>query len=72
MPQVEARLKQEFRRASCSVETRIKIVAKGAALIGYKYQIDEEIERLMTPEWPGSSLEIVASATGMTPRPSPY
>jgi len=42
-----------------------QIVAKGAALIGYKYQIDEEIERLMTPGISrDQAVEKVASATG--------
>ena len=71
MPQVEARLKQEF--PSCKLLGRDpnQIVAKGAALIGYKYQIDEEIERLMAP---GVSRDqaieslLLANATGMTPK----
>ncbi len=46
-----------------------QIVAKGAALIGYKYQIDEEIERLMTPGVSREQvIEKVATATGMTPK----
>ena len=69
MPQVEARLKQEF--PSCKLLRRDpnQIVAKGAALIGYKYQIDEEIERLMTPGVSrDQAIEKVANATGMTPK----
>jgi molecular chaperone DnaK len=46
-----------------------QIVAKGAALIGYKYQIDEEIERLMMPGVSrDEAVERVASAIGMTPK----
>jgi molecular chaperone DnaK (HSP70) len=69
MPQVEARLKQEF--PSCKLLRRDpnQIVAKGAALIGYKYQIDEEIEGLMTLGVSrDQAIEKVASATGMTPK----
>jgi molecular chaperone DnaK (HSP70) len=69
MPQVEARLQQEF--PSCKVLRRDpnQIVAKGAALIGYKYQIDEEIERSMTPGVSRDrAIKKVASATGMTPK----
>jgi molecular chaperone DnaK len=68
MPQVETRLQQEF--PSCRLVRRDpnQIVAKGAALIGYKYQIDEEIERLMTPGVSRArAIENVAGTTGMTP-----
>jgi molecular chaperone DnaK (HSP70) len=68
MPQVEARLQQEF--PSCRLLRRDpnQIVAKGAALIGYKYQIDEEIERLMTPGVSRArAIESVAGTTGMSP-----
>jgi len=67
MPQVEARLRQEF--PTCRILRRDpnQIVAKGAALVGYKYQIDEEIERSMTPGVSRArAVETVAAATGMT------
>ncbi len=66
MPQVEARLHEEF--PSCKLLRRDpnQIVAKGAALVGYKYQIDEEIERSMTPGVSRArAIEMVAAATGM-------
>ena len=69
MPQVEARLQQEF--PSCKLLRRDpnQIVAKGAALIGYKYQIDEEIDRLMKPGVSrDQAIAQVASAAGMTPK----
>lgn len=69
MPQVEARLQQEFPQCKLLRRDPNQIVAKGAALIGYKYQIDEEIERLMTPGVSRSqAVKKVASATGMTPK----
>jgi molecular chaperone DnaK len=69
MPQVEARLKEEFPSCKLLRKDPNQIVAKGAALIGYKYQIDEEIERMMTPGVSrDQAVEKVASATGMTPK----
>ncbi len=69
MPQVEARLKQEFPLCKLVRRDPNQIVAKGAALIGYKYRIDEEIERLKTPGVSrGKAIKEVANATGMTPK----
>jgi len=68
MPQVEARLRQEFPTCKLLRRDPNQIVAKGAALVGFKYQIDEEIERLMTPGVGRErAVETVADATGMTP-----
>lgn len=67
MPQVEARLHEEF--PSCKLLRRDpnQIVAKGAALVGYKYQIDEEIERSMRPGVSRAhAIELIAHATGMS------
>jgi molecular chaperone DnaK len=47
MPQGEARLKQEFPLCKLVRRDPNQIVAKGAALIGHKYRIDLEIERLL-------------------------
>ncbi len=67
MPQVEARLHQEFPTCKLLRRDPNQIVAKGAALVGYKYQIDEEIERSMTPGVAkAQAIERVAAATGMT------
>jgi molecular chaperone DnaK len=65
MPQVEARLQQEF--PSCKLLRRDpnQIVAKGAALIGYKYQIDEEIDRLMKSGVSRNREQLLARATGL-------
>ncbi len=69
MPQVEARLQQEFPQCKLLRRDPNQIVAKGAALIGYKYQIDEEIERLMEPGVSrAQAVKKVAAATGMTPK----
>jgi molecular chaperone DnaK len=68
MPQVEARLQQEFPACKLLRRDPNQIVAKGAALIGYKYQIDEEIDRLMKPGVSRDrAIAQVASAAGMTP-----
>ena len=69
MPQVEARLLHEFPSCKLLRKDPNQIVAKGAALIGYKYQIDEEIERQMTPGVSRQqAVERVAGAIGMTPK----
>jgi molecular chaperone DnaK (HSP70) len=66
MPQVEERLHQEFPACRLLRRDPNQIVAKGAALVGYKYQIDEEIERQMTPGVSRArAIEMVADATGM-------
>ncbi len=68
MPQVEARLHEVFPGCKLLRRDPNQIVAKGAALVGYKYQIDEEIERSMTPGVSREqAIEMVAGATGMTP-----
>jgi molecular chaperone DnaK len=68
MPQVEARLRQEFPTCKLLRRDPNQIVAKGAALIGYKYRIDEEIERRMIPGVSRDrAIELVADATSMTP-----
>jgi molecular chaperone DnaK len=66
MPQVEERLHREFPTCRLLRRDPNQIVAKGAALIGYKYQVDAEIERLMTPGVSKArAVEKVAEVTGM-------
>jgi molecular chaperone DnaK (HSP70) len=66
---VEARLLHEFPSCKLLRKDPNQIVAKGAALIGYKYQIDEEIERQITPGVSRQqAVEKVAGAIGMTPK----
>ena len=69
MPQVEARLKEEFPLCKLLRRDPNQIVAKGAALIGYKYQIDEEIRRVMQSGMSrDKAIKKVAAATEMTPK----
>jgi molecular chaperone DnaK len=68
MPQVEARLHREFPTCKLIRRDPNQIVAKGAAMIGYKYQVDEEIEKSMIPGVSrADAVAKVAEATGMTP-----
>jgi molecular chaperone DnaK (HSP70) len=67
MLQVEARLQHEFPFCKLLRKDPNQIVAKGVALIGYKYRIDEEIEKFMKSGVSrDEAAEKVATATGMT------
>lgn len=47
MPQVEARLKKEFPSFEFLRNDPNQIVAKGAALIGFKYEAQDDLDRMM-------------------------
>jgi molecular chaperone DnaK (HSP70) len=67
MPQVEARLRKEFPSFKFLRNDPNEIVAKGAALLGLKFQMQDEIDRLMAG---GASRQEATAAfareTGMT------
>jgi molecular chaperone DnaK (HSP70) len=69
MPQVDARLKEEFPSYKLLRSDPNLIVAKGAALIGLKYQLDAEIQHLTTTtNNQKEAQEAVALAHGMSLR----